>query len=68
MSARLVVKRLKAEGLHFSYGARAVVEDVSLEAQAGECVAIVGPNGCGKSTLLRLLLGELREGGAGDGG
>lgn len=34
-----------------------ILEDISLQAQAGEFIAIVGPSGSGKSTLFRLLLG-----------
>jgi zinc transport system ATP-binding protein len=40
-----------------SYGGRAVLQDIDLEVQAGQVVAILGTNGSGKSTLIRTILG-----------
>lgn len=39
----------------FGYGEEAAVEDLSLQIEAGETIALVGPTGAGKSTLAKLL-------------
>lgn len=41
-------------------GARPILDEVTVEVAAGECVAIVGVNGAGKTTLLRILANVLR--------
>ncbi|RXZ81507.1 ABC transporter ATP-binding protein [Paenibacillaceae bacterium] len=50
--------------LVFPDQAQPVFQNVSLQLQRAETVALIGPNGVGKSTLLKLLVGE-REASAG---
>ena len=39
------------------YGDTIVVDDLSFQLQAGECLGVIGPNGAGKTTTLRMCLG-----------
>lgn len=52
--------RLRADAVSVRLGGRMVVESVSLSAEPGQVIGVVGPNGCGKSTLLRALVGILK--------
>lgn len=52
MSTALAIEHLSA-----SYNGRRALEDITLEVQVGERVAVVGPNGAGKSTLFRAIAG-----------
>ncbi|WP_375459399.1 heme ABC transporter ATP-binding protein [uncultured Enterovirga sp.] len=51
---------LAAQRVSYRIGGKVLVDDVTLEAEAGRIAVVVGPNGAGKSTLVRLLSGELR--------
>jgi lipopolysaccharide export system ATP-binding protein len=49
--------RLVVEHLRKQYGARVVVQDVSLTVEAGEVVGLLGPNGAGKTTCFYMVVG-----------
>jgi len=54
--------RLAVEAKHLtkSWGERTLFRNLDLSIEAGEKVAIIGPNGIGKTTLLRSLAGNLK--------
>jgi len=51
---------LQMLGISKHFGATIALDQVSLTAQAGEVLALVGENGAGKSTLMKILSGALR--------
>jgi len=46
-----------------SFGKSLILNDVSLQVEAGSVYGLVGLNGAGKTTLIRILLGLIRRGG-----
>jgi ATPase subunit of ABC transporter with duplicated ATPase domains len=59
---KLYRNAVSVEKLCFTYPGTTeqVLDSVSFNVEAGERIAIIGPNGVGKSTLMRCLAGELR--------
>ena len=51
---------LQTEELTKRFGARTVVDRLSLRVERGDIYGFLGPNGAGKSTALRMLLGLVR--------
>jgi ATP-binding cassette subfamily F protein 3 len=50
---------MKLQDCAFGYGDRTVIEDVNMEIERGDHVAVIGLNGAGKSTLLKGIAGTL---------
>ena len=51
---------LTVEGLSKSFGALAVMQDVSFSVADREALGIIGPNGAGKTTVLDLICGKTK--------
>ena len=51
------MSKLQLKNISKSYGAVAVVNDLSLDLRQGELVTLLGPSGCGKTTTLRMIAG-----------
>jgi iron complex transport system ATP-binding protein len=49
---------LELENVNVARGDKVVLHDVTLRVDAGEHIAILGPNGCGKSTLIKTMTCE----------
>jgi ABC-type branched-subunit amino acid transport system ATPase component len=51
---------LRATGVTAGYGGDPVIRNITIRAEPGEVVSLVGANGSGKSTLLKSLVGVVR--------
>ncbi|WP_010170554.1 ABC-F family ATP-binding cassette domain-containing protein [Bacillus coahuilensis] len=50
---------LQVNNISKSFGADVILENIKLEVQTNDRIALVGRNGAGKSTLLKIIAGEL---------
>ncbi|MFM8801194.1 MAG: ABC transporter ATP-binding protein [Tagaea sp.] len=58
LSAKLpALPGLRLQGISHAFGAKKVLDDVSLAVEPGQLVCLLGPSGCGKTTLLRIAAG-----------
>jgi len=48
---------ISVKDLGYSYSSNTVLQNINFEIQAGEYIALSGPNGGGKTTLIKIILG-----------
>ena len=52
---------IKASDIHVKFGSKVILDNVSIEIEAGKVTTLLGPNGAGKSTLLKALCQEIES-------
>ncbi|MEW9899125.1 sulfate/molybdate ABC transporter ATP-binding protein [Chitinivorax sp. PXF-14] len=48
---------IEIKGINKQFGAFTALNDIKLDIETGELLALLGPSGCGKTTLLRIIAG-----------
>jgi ABC-type uncharacterized transport system ATPase subunit len=56
----VTVPVLRLEGITKRFGALLANDDITLELEQGEVLALLGENGAGKTTLMNILFGHYR--------
>ena len=51
---------LQLKNINKRFGSKTVAQDINLNVEAGEILAVLGRSGCGKSTLLKIIVGLVR--------
>ena len=51
---------LQLKNINKRFGSKTVAQDINLNIEAGEILAVLGRSGCGKSTLLKTIVGLVR--------
>lgn len=52
-TSAVMTPAIQVQNLHFAYGTKEALHDVSMDIPSRQVTAFIGPSGCGKSTLLR---------------
>lgn len=53
--------QVKAQSISFSWGDKEILNDISLQAENGAFIGIIGPNGSGKNTFLKCVYRVLKQ-------